>query len=86
MIPAEGEPIALARKALTRINTEVKHLTTQAFSGGKDLAAIITRHGLADARRIALTLDTISYSSATRMQRLFPPANPIIKGISQPTR
>lgn len=74
LVPAEGEPVALARKALTRINDEVKHLPAQAFSGGKDLAAIIAGRGLADARRIALTLDTISYSSATRMQRLFPSA------------
>lgn len=74
VIPAEGEPIALARKSLTRINAEVEHIAVQAFSGGKDLAAIVARHGLADVRRIALTLDAISYSSATRMQRLFPKA------------
>lgn len=72
VIPANGEPFVLARKALTRIRTEIQHLAVEPFLGGKDLAAIIARRGLADARRIALTLDTISYSSATRMQRLFP--------------
>lgn len=71
IVPAQGEPIALARKALTRINAEVQHLAIEPFSGGKDLAAIVARRGLADARRIGLTLDTISYTSATRLQKLF---------------
>lgn len=74
MIPADGEPFALARKAITRISAEVKHLAIEPFSGGKDLAAILARRGLTNAHRIGLTLDTISYASATRLLRLFPQA------------
>ena len=72
VVPAEGRAFVLARKALTRISSEVQHIDIEPFAGGKDLAAIFARRDLTDARRVGLTLDTLSYVSATRLQRLFP--------------
>ena len=72
VVPAVGKPFALARKAITRISAEIEHMDIEPFAGGKDLAAIFSRHGLSGSQRIALTLDTISYASATRLQKLFP--------------
>lgn len=74
VVPAEGSAFVLARKALTRITSEVRHIDIEPFSSGKELAAVFARRGLTDARRVGLTLDTISYTSATRLQRLFPQA------------
>lgn len=71
IVPAVGEVFALARKAITRISAEIEHIGIEPFSGGKDLAAIFTRRGFTSARRVAMTLDTLSYASATRLMRLF---------------
>lgn len=74
VVPANGDAFVLARKGLSRIQSEVQHIDIEPFAGGKDLAAILARRGLADARKVGLTLDTISYASATRLQKLFPQA------------
>ncbi len=74
VVPTQADAFALARKGLTRINAEVFHIGTEPFTGGKDLAAIFARRGLNEARRAGLTLDTLSYASATRLQKLFPQA------------
>lgn len=71
VVPAEGDAFALARKGITRINTEVTHIGIEPFSGGKDLAAIFEKRGLPSARKIGMTLDTLSYTSATRMMKPF---------------
>lgn len=71
VVPAQGEAFCLARKGLTRINSEVRHIDIEPFSGGKDLTVIFGRRGLAEARKVGLTLDTLSYASATRLQKLF---------------
>lgn len=76
VVPANGKSIAIARKALARVSAEAAHLDLEPFASGKDLAAIFARRGLTDARRVGLTLDTISYTSATRLMRLFPQAEP----------
>jgi Xaa-Pro aminopeptidase len=70
LVPAAGTPVALARKALTRIQTEVMGSAIEAFHGTKDLAAIIEKHGLGKAKRIAFTLDTVSYASVDRFLKL----------------
>jgi Xaa-Pro dipeptidase len=76
VVPANGKPMAIAKKALTRISAEAAHLDLEPFTGGKELAAIFARRGLTDAHRVGLTLDTLSYTSATRLMRLFPQAEP----------
>lgn len=74
VVPASGDAFVLARKGLTRVSSEVTHIDVEPFAGGKDLAAVFARRGLTDAKRAGLTLDTLSYASATRLQKLFPNA------------
>lgn len=76
-VPAAGAPVLLARKALARIAEEAGALALEAFTGTRDLQAALQRHGLAGARRLGLTLDTLSYASVLRLQRLFPGAEPV---------
>lgn len=74
VVPAHGDAFALARKGLTRIGSEVHHIDIEPFAGGKHLAAVFARRGLSNAKRAGLTLDRLSYASATRLQKLFPQA------------
>jgi Xaa-Pro dipeptidase len=74
LVPADGEPLVLARKAITRIQDEITHIRSEAFSGTKDLTAILDMYGPSRAERIGLTLDVVSYSTVTRLMRLFPNA------------
>lgn len=72
MVPASGEPVILARKAITRISEEVPQITLEAFSGTKDLVDIVGRHKLVGAKQIGFTLDTMPYASVARLLRIFP--------------
>lgn len=74
LVPADGEPLVLARKAITRINEEITHIRCEAFSGTKDLVAILDMYGPSRAKRIGFTLDVVSYSSVIRLQKMFPNA------------
>ena len=74
VVPAEGVPIILARKAVNRLGVEAAHLAVEYFTSGKELAAITERYGVSSARRVGLTLDIISYASVGRLQSLFPDA------------
>lgn len=74
LVPADGEPLVLARKAITRIKDEIRHIRSEAFSGSKDLTAILDMYGPSRAKRIGLTLDVASYVTVTRLQKLFPNA------------
>jgi Xaa-Pro aminopeptidase len=76
-VPAVGEPIMLARKAITRVEQEVTHLPLAPFTSTKDLTAILTSRGLLTARRLAFTLDSAAYATVTRFQRLFPAAETV---------
>lgn len=74
LVPRQGQPMVLARKALERIAQEVAPLSCHSFSGTKDLLTLFTRARLVGAKRIGFTLDTASYASVQRMQRMFPGA------------
>ncbi len=74
LVPADGEPLALARKSLTRIREEITHIRSEAFSGTKDLTAILEMYGPSRSKRIGLTLDVVSYATVNRLMRLFPNA------------
>ena len=76
VVPAKSDAFVLARKALTRIETEVTGLGIEYFSGRKDLAAIFARRGLSDARKIGFTLDTMSYASVARLMHPFASGKP----------
>lgn len=71
VVPAAGEPFAVARKAMTRISADAPDLALESFKSGKELAAILARRGLAHARRVGLTLDRLSYVSTNRLAKLF---------------
>lgn len=74
VVPAGGEPFALARKAATRIALDAPDLPLEQFTGSRDLAAIFARRNLTNARRVGLTLDRLSYVSTNRLAKLLPNA------------
>ncbi len=71
LVPASGEPLMLARKAIQRILDEAPHFELVTFNNTKDLAEIVRRHGWTSFGRIGMVLDAIPYASAVRLQRLF---------------
>ena len=74
LVPVQGDPLVLARKALTRITREVAHLPVRVFAGTQDLLAILEAAGLSNVRRLGLTLEVASYTTVQRLQRLLPHA------------
>ncbi|MHB9022641.1 MAG: M24 family metallopeptidase [Armatimonadota bacterium] len=74
LVPRDGEARVLARKSLTRIAEEAPGLSLHAFDGTKEFVAILEQAGALRARRIGFTLDTASYASIQRFQKLCPQA------------
>jgi len=70
-LPAQGEPFVLARKAIDRIHQEIDPLAFEPFFSTQDLVRIIEKRGLTSTSRIGFSLDMTSYSTVTRLQRLF---------------
>jgi Xaa-Pro aminopeptidase len=68
LVPASGEPVALARKAVERIGEEAPHVRAEGFAGTKDLTATLRRYGLVPAARVGFTLDTAAYATVSRLQ------------------
>jgi Xaa-Pro dipeptidase len=75
VVPVAGEPIALARKAISRIKDEASGVQVEVFNNTKDLARIIAAHGIKEAQRIGFTTDTIAYGSVLRWLQLYPGAS-----------
>lgn len=74
LVPAKGEPLVLARKALQRAGAEVTGFHLVEFHNTRDLAHIIKQNGLTHVKRIGFTLDSTSYSTVQRWQELLPAA------------
>lgn len=74
LVPRSGEACVLARKSLTRIEEEVRELPLRAFDSTAELVAILEQTGVRSAHRLGFTLDTASYVSVQRFQRLCPQA------------
>jgi Xaa-Pro aminopeptidase len=74
ILPATGEGILLARKAMERIAAEASHLKLEVFNNTKDLTAILNRHRFAKVTKVGFTLDSISYASVQRWGQLIPGA------------
>ena len=74
LVPATGQALLLSRKAITRIREEAPYLALREFTGTKEMAAAINEAGFAGAKRIAYTLDTVTYATVARLQKLFPGA------------
>ncbi len=72
ILPASGEGFVLARKAIKRIETQVRHLVLEVFNNTQDLIALISHHQLDKVKQIGFTLDSISYASIQYWQKLFP--------------
>jgi len=71
IIPASDEPFILARKSITRITGEVLHIALEAFSGSKDLMAILERRRVSKPARVAYPLDAMFYATVMRFQEMF---------------
>ena len=70
VIPSNGEPFVLARKSSARIESDVTHMKFEYFTGSKDLKKIWADYSLAEAKKIAFTLESSSYASVSRMRDL----------------
>jgi Xaa-Pro aminopeptidase len=72
LVPAEGEPLMLARKAVEQIRREVPHMRLEVFYGTKELLAILESLGLGPGKalRAGYTLDVTSYATVSRFQQL----------------
>ncbi len=72
-VPAHGEPIVFARKAITRIHDEAPHMDIETFHSTRDIAEILNKRGIraSDIKHVGFTLDTLSYASVTRLHKLF---------------
>jgi Xaa-Pro aminopeptidase len=71
LVPAEGQPLLLARKSMQRIREEAAHIKLEPFSGTKDLIRIIGENGFAGAKKLGLTFETTAYATILRWQQLF---------------
>lgn len=71
MVPADGEPFMLSRKALQRIQEEVPHVKLKAFNTTHDLKLMVAGHGISQIKRIGFTLDSTAYATVSRWQQLF---------------
>lgn len=71
IIPAEGQAVLLARKALQRIRDEVPHIKVEPFNGTKDLVRIINEYGYSGTRKLGMTLDATAYATVHRWRQLF---------------
>jgi Xaa-Pro dipeptidase len=69
LIPALGEAILVARKAIDRIELEASHLSVATFGSGKEFLAILDKLGMPHAESVGLTFDVISHASALRLQK-----------------
>lgn len=74
IIPAYEPGLVLARKAIQRIQAEVRHLQAGTFNNSKDLLDILLRRKWNQAKRIGFALDQIAYASVQRWQQLIPGA------------
>ncbi len=72
MVPAKGEAVVVARKALSRIMKEVEQLNIEVFSSGKEFASILEKYGLAGSAKVGLTFDVLSHLSALRLRKGLP--------------
>ncbi len=84
MVPAKGESVVVARKALSRIMKEVEQLNIEVFSSGKEFTSILEKYGVASSAKVGLTFDVLSYSSALRLRKGLPQSK--IEDISMPMR
>lgn len=75
IIPAVGQAVLLARKAIQRIRDEASHIRLEPFGGTKDLVRIIHEQGYSGARKIGMTLDTTAYATVQRWRQLFSEAD-----------
>lgn len=80
IVPAAGEAFVLARKAINRIQAEVRHIPFEVFRNTEDLVRIFGKYGIASPRQVGFSLDVTSYSTVIRFQKLL--ANAQVADIS----
>lgn len=71
LIPAAGQAVALARKALAQIGLEAPFVRSAGFANTKDLKGICQKFHLNKARRIGLVLENSAYATVCRWQQVF---------------
>jgi Xaa-Pro aminopeptidase len=70
IVPAAGEAFVLARKAINRIQTEIRHIPFEAFRNTEDLVRIIGKYGIGSSKQVGFSLEVTSYSTVLRFQKL----------------
>ncbi len=76
-VPADKKPIVMARKAIDRIEDEVKHIELKVFSNSKDFAEIMKSISGMSNNKIGFTFDTTSYATVRRVMHFFPGSEPV---------
>jgi Xaa-Pro aminopeptidase len=71
LVPAEGEAVLVARKALERIRTEASRFMLETFKNTKDLQQIVVKSGFLGYKKIGFTMDSTSYTTVNRWLQLF---------------
>ncbi|MBP7654534.1 aminopeptidase P family protein [Candidatus Dependentiae bacterium] len=70
IIHSKKPAVMLARKAISRIREEVKHIELFEFYNSSDMQKIIDKLELKNSGCIGFTLDTVSYSTVDRFKKI----------------
>jgi len=73
-VPAEGNPVLMARKNPERARAESPLVRQAAVDGLKQMTEVLARHGIARPRRLGLELDVIPAQLYLSLGKIFPDA------------
>jgi Xaa-Pro dipeptidase len=77
VVPATGEPVIMARKAIARIQAEAAQLPCEYFRNTRDMARIVNEYGWRRARRLGFALGNTAYATVDRWLQLVSGAAPV---------
>jgi Xaa-Pro dipeptidase len=85
-VPAQGEPIYMVRKDVSRARMECGLKALVPFASMKDIPAILAEHGYAIPARIGMELDVLPVNFFERYRKVFPggefvDATPLIRTV-----
>ncbi len=70
IVPAAGKAFVLARKAINRIQAEIRHLPFEPFRNTEDLVRIFGKYEISTSKQVGFSLDITSYSTVLRFQKI----------------
>ncbi len=73
-IPATGNPFAIARKSIDRMQHEIGDMRSYPFKSSTQMKEILENENITQMTRFGIASDVISYSSFLRLQQILPGA------------